>query len=148
MTDTDVTTLIRQGLTALDEDNALLALTTFEQASRQQPKAATVLSCLGYCIARVRQDLEKGLLLCQEALRLEPANPLHFLNLGRVYRLARQKRQAIAVFREGLRYGRHMGIIEELQQMGQRRPPLLGFLARTHYLNRYWGLLLALLGIR
>jgi tetratricopeptide (TPR) repeat protein len=148
MTHTEVTTLIRQGLTALDEDNTLLALTIFEQVAQHQPTSAPVLSCLGYCIARVRHDLEKGLHLCQEALLLEPANPLHHLNLGKIYLLARQKRQAISVFEKGLGYGYHLGIAEEINKLGKRRPPLFGSLTRTHTLNRYWGLLLALLGLR
>jgi hypothetical protein len=148
MTHADATTMIRQGLAALDEDNALLALSIFEQVPPRQPLAATVLSCLGYCIARVRQDLEQGLLLCRQALLLEPANPLHRLNLGKIYLLARQKRQAMSAFAEGLRYGLHPGIVAEMKKLGQRRPPLFTFLGRTHYLNRYWGLFLALLGIR
>jgi tetratricopeptide (TPR) repeat protein len=148
MTHDDVTTLIRQGLAALDEDNTLLALMTFEKAARYQPATATVLSCLGYCLARERRDLERALHLCQEALLLEPVNPLHYLNLGKVYLLARQRRQAVITFQKGLRYGLHLGVVAEIKKMGRRRPPLFSFLCRTHVLNRYWGLLLALIGIR
>jgi tetratricopeptide (TPR) repeat protein len=105
-------------------------------------QTAVVLSCLGYCLARERRDLAKALALCQEAVKQEPANPLHYLNLGRVYLLARQKHLAISSFRKGLRFGRHQGIVEELKKMGRRRRPVFRTLGRKHFLNRFFGSLL------
>ena len=48
-------------------------------------------SYLGYCIARERGQVREAVRLCQSALNAEPNNPAHYLNLGRVYLLAKDK---------------------------------------------------------
>ncbi|MBE0599396.1 MAG: hypothetical protein IH614_19315 [Desulfuromonadales bacterium] len=147
MTHADLTSLVRQGLAALEHGNTLVALLHFEQVAGIWPNAV-VFSCLGYCIARERRDLERGLHLCREALRQEPANPLHYLNLGRVYLLAQQKHLAVWTFHKGMGYGRHPGLLRILERMGRRRPPVFARLGRKHFLNRYCGMLLSGLGLR
>ncbi len=137
-----LTSLIRQGLTALENENTLAALACFEKAAGQW-QTAVVLSCLGYCLARERRDLPQALTLCKDAVRQEPANPLHYLNLGRVYLLARKKHLAFSAFRRGLEFGRHQGLIEEMRKLGMRRRPVFRSLGRKHFLNRFCGYLLS-----
>lgn len=142
-----LTALVRQGLAALDCGNTLLALPCFEEAARLT-EAGTVLSCLGYCLARERRDLEQGLTLCREALRREPANPLHYLNLGRIYLLAHKKAHAMAAFRRGLEFGAYPALQAQVERLGRRRRPLFPRLGRKHFLNRYAGFFLSRLGVR
>jgi Flp pilus assembly protein TadD len=146
MTQNSQTALVRRGLTALDHDNTLIALLHFQEAAARQP-TPTILSCLGYCLAREQGELHQALTLCQGAIRDEPANPLHYLNLGRVYRLSGQKHLAILAFRKGLKFGRHQGIIDEMKRMGVRRPPVFLRLGRKHPINRFCGILLNRLGL-
>lgn len=145
MTHADLTNLVRQGLTALEHGNTLVALQNFEQAANFWPNAV-VFSCLGYCIARERRDLDQGLHLCREAVRQEPANPLHYLNLGRVYLLARQKHLAVWAIQRGLEFGRHPALLGLAERMGRRRRPVFSRLGRKHFLNRSCGLLVSWLG--
>jgi tetratricopeptide (TPR) repeat protein len=147
MTHAHLTTLVRQGLAALDHENTLDALPHFEEAAHCR-ETATILSCLGYCLAHERREIEKGLALCQEAVRQEPGNPLHYLNLGRVYLAARQKPFAMAAFQRGLEFGRHPGLLREIRRMGRRQPPVFPCLRRSHVLNRCCGYILSLLNLR
>ena len=147
MTHADLTSLVRQGLPALEPGDPQLALLHFEQASQLWPNAV-VFSCLGYCIARERRDLETGLALCRQAVRQEPANPLHYLNLGRVYLLARQKHLAVWAFQRGMEMGRLPVLHSLVKRMGRRRRPVFPRLGRKHFLNRTCGLLLSWCGWR
>lgn len=147
MSHVHLTSLVRQGLVAMEKEETLDALLHFEEAA-QCRKTATILSCLGYCLALERRDLKKGLSLCQEAIRQEPGNPLHYLNLGRVYLLAHQKPFALAALRRGLEFGRHPVILKEIRNMGKRRAPVFPWLGRSHLLNKICGTLLGYLGLR
>ncbi len=147
MTHADLTSLVRQGLAALDHENTMAALTHFETAASFWP-TAVVLSCLGYCLARERNEIEKGIELCRKAVQREPANPLHYLNLGRVYLLAHQKRPALGAFQRGLKFGGSPCILKEINRLGKRRAPVFPFLHRDHSMNKFCGLLLSWLWLR
>jgi Flp pilus assembly protein TadD len=147
MTRKELAMVIRRGLTALDDNDIRGARHMFEEAARHTP-TPVALSCLGYCLARQERDLERAFGLCREALRQEPANPLHYLNLGRVYLLEGNKPLAARTFRKGLQFGRHQGLIDEIQNLGMRRPLFFPFLSRANPLNQYCGLVFSRLGLR
>ena len=141
------TTLIHRGLEALDGNDTHTARHMFDDVVHQTP-TPVALSCLGYCLAVLERDLVKAFDLCQRALRQEPFNPLHHLNLGRVYLLSGNKCQAISTFRIGLQFGRHPRIIEEIERLGMRRPLLFPGLDRRHPLNKVLGFVFSKLGLR
>jgi len=130
--------LLSQALAAAEEGNTLLALMHLERLPTDcRPPVAW--SYLGYCLARERQHYRQGQGFCQKALQQDSTNPLHYLNLGRIYLLAGQKTKAINVFRRGLRCGRDARIIAELKMLGLRRSPVFRSLSRSHLLNRLAG---------
>lgn len=147
MVQRDLKELIRRGLAAVDDNDLRTARSLFEEAIRHTP-TPVALSCLGYCLAREDHDLKRAFELCREALKQEPGNPLHHLNLGRTYLLSGQKPLAIKAFRKGLKFGRHQRLIDELQSLGMRRPLVFSSLSRSHRLNQYCGLLFSRLGLR
>lgn len=147
MPDKELNTLIRKGLAELEKGNTLLALVHFEDAARLDD-SPLVRSHLAYCLARERRQLQKAATLCSTALQEEPGNPVHYLNLGRIYLLAGQKNRAIQTWRRGLKIGRIPQIVEELKKLGTRKPPVLKALGREHPANRYLGILLQKLGMR
>ncbi|MFA5517316.1 MAG: tetratricopeptide repeat protein [Desulfuromonadales bacterium] len=147
MTPDEFAALIRSGMAAIEQQNTLLGLLHFEEASRHHP-TPTVLSCLGYCLASEKGLFAKARALCQEAVQQEPANSLHYLNLGRVYLLARRKDLALLAFRKGLKFGRQPAIVREMRKLGLRRPPVFAGLGRGHRLNRYCGFVFSRLGVR
>lgn len=143
----DLTMLVRKGLAALDDDDIRTARRLFEEAGRHQT-TPVISSCLGYCLALEEGDLDKAIDMCREAMRQEPINPLHALNLGRVYLLTGNKPLAVKTFRKGLRFARHQRLIDELQGMGMRRPTFFPSLSRDHVLNQTCGKIFSRLGIR
>jgi tetratricopeptide (TPR) repeat protein len=139
--------LLQKGSEAISHGEIISALSYFERALHieESPVAS---SYFAFCIARERGQLSQAISLCTEAIRQEPQNPVHYLNLGRIYFLAGMKLDAIKILREGLKHEKNQQIIDELDSLGTRKPPVLFFLRRSNPLNKYLGILLRKLGIR
>ena len=105
-------------------------------------------SNLAFCLAKEKQEFKLAVSLCNEAIKKEPKNSVHFLNLGRVYLQAGQKKDAARFLRMGLRYERNREIIAELEMLGARKSPPLSFLKRENPMNKYLGIILKNVGIR
>jgi len=117
------------------------AVTLMEQAVELERKPIYC-STLGLCLAkenRDRKDFKRAVSLCREAIKNEPKNSAHFLNLGKVHTLANQKKDAIRIFYMGLRYSENRDIIAELNRIGRRRRPILPFLERSNPINKVLG---------
>lgn len=142
MSDIEAKFLFLKGLKALESDNMPAALNFFERASAAEP-SPLVNSYLAFCIAKERGQIRRAITLCQEAIEKEPDNTEIYLNLGRIHIIAKNKAEAIKVFREGLGKGQSQKIVEELNRLGSRRRPVLPFLSRKNPLNKYLGLLLS-----
>ncbi|MFZ3209427.1 MAG: tetratricopeptide repeat protein [Geobacteraceae bacterium] len=139
--------LCRQGVDALMNGEGNRALAFFEQAVAI---SRTPLYCsnLAYCLAKERGDFRQAITLCREAIKDEPRNSIHFLVLGRIHLMAGRKKEAIRIFRMGLRHQKNKDIIYELNSIGARKSPALPFLTRENPLNRYLGKLLKEIGWR
>lgn len=146
MSDT-LSSLLRKGEQALQNNDTLVALLQFEMAYAIKPSPG-IKSKLAYCLAKERRQYQKAMTLCREALEEEPYNPDHYYQLSRIYLVADQKRQAIKSLRKGLKFKRHQPIIDELNRLGARKEPVFPSLPREHFLNRSAGILLAKLGSR
>lgn len=105
-------------------------------------------SRFGFCIAKERGHLTRGLALCRAAIEHEPDNPLHYLYLGKTHLVAGDTLQALQVFRHGMARGGSPELEQLLLTLGSRKPPPLPFLSRDHPLNKYLGIALARLGLR
>jgi predicted Zn-dependent protease len=127
--------------------NVLTALAGLEKAlgARDEPGWY---SFLGYCVARERGHVGRGLELCRAAIEHDPGNPLHYLNLSKVHLVAKQKAEALQVLRQGKALGGSPEIDRLLMELGTRRPPVLPFLSRGNPLNKYLGIMLGRLGLR
>ena len=78
--------------------------------------------------------------LCSQALQMKRTQPELYLNLAEVYGLAGNKEDAIETLSRGLRFTKqNEHLADALRRFGSRRPPVLGFLDRTHFLNRLFG---------
>jgi len=139
--------LVDQAIKSLAEGDSLVALIHLENAHKADPSPRAK-SLLAYCLAKERRQFQKARQLCQEALHLDPNNPEHYCQLGRICLLAHQKRQAIQTFRKGLKLGRYQPIIDELRALGLRKSPLFESLGREHFLNRSAGKFLSRIGNR
>ncbi|MDP2156450.1 MAG: tetratricopeptide repeat protein [Nitrospirota bacterium] len=146
-TSIDIKELLARGTAFLRVGNPLGALACFEKAYSIE-KTPSIKSCLGLCIATERGLISEAVRLCQEAMEQEPQNPLHYLNLGKVYLKAGRKSACLDVLRKGLSFGEDPEICELLERIGMRKQPAFSFLPRRHFLNRFAGLIMSRLRLR
>ena len=133
--------LLKKGLEAIAQGDTLSALSYFEKAINIE-KSPAVCSSYAFCIAKERGQVSNAISLCEEAIQKEPGNSLHYLNLGRIYLIDNNRIEAIKTFREGLNYEANPLIVDELNKLGPRKPPILPFLKRSNPINRYLGIIL------
>jgi tetratricopeptide (TPR) repeat protein len=107
-----------------------------------------MLSLMGYSVASQSGRLKEGIALCEKAISMNPHQTEHYLHLGRIYLLARRKEYAIRFFTTGLKIRKDPRLINELRQLGIRKPPVIGSLSRDHVLNIWAGRCLKLLKFR
>jgi tetratricopeptide (TPR) repeat protein len=136
-----------EGREFLAKGNTAEALKIFQEL-RVHARHPLISSGMGYCLAKERGHYAEAVSLCKEALRHDPQEPLHFLYLGRIHMLAGRKKDAIRIFKMGLRYGKCPDIVVELNRLGSRRSPVLPFLSRSNPINKYLGIAMAKLQVR
>ena len=152
-------------LRAIDRGDTLHGLIALE-CSPELRGHPLVNSYLAYCIARERGQIREALRLCQSALDAEPRNPVHYLNLGRIFLYTGDESMAIATFWKGISKApgvergvaaelsqrgharEHALILDELRRLGIRKRVAFPSLGRQHPLNRITGKVLARLGVR
>ncbi len=139
--------IFTEGIDVLRKGYTNQALACFEAAYREKP-SPEVTSHLGYCRAYVWCRYQEGINMCREAIATEPDNPVHYLNLGKIFLARQQKKLAIETFRKALEFRPSPEILAELDRLGTRKPPVFPFLPRRHPLNKYTGLFLTHLGLR
>lgn len=147
MIETDPKKLFAKGVDAINSRNMVSALALFERVV-QLDNNPTNRSYLAFCIAKERGQFKKAISMCEEVLREEPENPLHYLNLGRIYLLNAQRNDAMKIFREGLQHGENKDTVNELIKLGMRKPTVIPFFKRENPLNKYLGVILTRLGLR
>ncbi len=132
---------------ALAGENSVEALGHLEKALKLYDNP-TWYSYLGYCIAKERGQIKKGVELCLNSMAHDKDNPAHYHYLGKIHLISGNKEEALRVFREGMVKGGDNEIEQELIEFGMRKPPLFSRLPRGNPLNRYLGLILSRLGLR
>lgn len=145
--DVEAVVEFEQACETLASGKALAALAHLEKALKLQDNRSWY-SYLGYCIARQRGQIRKGIDLCLISLELERDEPAHYLNLGNIYLLSGNKSEAIRVFREGMVIGDCGEIRKILEHIGTRKPPVITFLPRDNPVNRLLGILFSKIGLR
>lgn len=136
-----------KGIEALRNGQLFLATACFKHAAAAGDNLASC-SYLAWCRAQTSGEYDESIALAEQVLAMEPTNPLHYLNLGRICRLAGSTQRAIDLLREGMTFDTSGEIGAELAQFGCRKPPLFPSLSRANPLNRYLGLLASSLGWR
>ncbi len=130
----------RAGMLFLKREKYREALSAFRRALDLHALEPRYLSYTGYCLAHVEKRSRDAVDLCEKAVRIEFYRPELFLNLGRVYLLAGNKRKAHQTFWKGFALDRdNKELRAELEKMGIRKPPVFPFLDRKHPLNKIVG---------
>ncbi len=114
----------------------------FEKACKLQPDSAKYKSYYGLALGLRGRRLTEAEHLCEEAAERKYYDVDVLVNLGRVYLFRKKRRQAFETFQKALAIDpRSEKVQVELQRMGVRRPPVLVFLSRGNFLNKYLGIL-------
>lgn len=143
---------LRETKVPLARKNYSSAMGLVCEGLEHHPEDPSLLSLHGYLTAKVRKDYERGIDDCKKAIefvgRMVPSDPEFlypefFLNLGRAYAEAGDRRHAVDTFMRVLFVDENNSLIRmEMRKLGVRRRPLLAFLGRSHPLNKYAGLFL------
>ena len=147
MSEVEAKELFIMGLESLKNKETSAALDYLEKAVNLV-RDPLYCSYLAICLAKEKGEFRRAVSLCKEAIKNDPKNSSHFLNLGRIQLLANQKKDAIRVFHIGLRCGDNRHIKAELNKFGMRRLPPIPFLVRENPINKFLGKLTYKLGFR
>ncbi|HMK50418.1 MAG TPA: hypothetical protein VK435_10225 [Thermodesulfovibrionales bacterium] len=143
----------------LDEVKLLLqkkahkeALNVLIQAMKKYPDDPFLLSYYGCLEAIIHKDYQFGIETCLRAIEMlnettpfgqEIFYPSFYLNLGRAYLAARNKKSAMDAFEKGLSYDKeNKDILWEITKLGARKKPAIPYLKRGNPINKYIGILL------
>jgi tetratricopeptide (TPR) repeat protein len=104
-------------------------------------EAGLFLSYLGCAMARAKGRSSEGLALCEQAVKVEFYQPENWANLAEVLLLCGRRREAINAVEQGLDIDSRYGRLHEIhRRLGERRPPVVRFLARSNPLNHLLGM--------
>ncbi len=110
------------------------------EGSSEEEVPGLFYSYLGYGIAKYQDNPKQGLKLCRRAVELDRYQPESYLFLARVHLLLRDRRSANEVVERGLEIDAGNTDLQRLKSdLGRRRRPLVPFLDRRHFLNRWLG---------
>jgi tetratricopeptide (TPR) repeat protein len=143
----------------LKETNILLARRNLSNAMGlicegvdNHPKDPSLLSLHGYLTVKVQKDYKRGIHNCKKAIEIirrrlpsDPAfvYPNFFLNLGRAYIAAGDRKHAVDTFMKVLYVDESNSLVRmEMRKLGARRKPFIAFLSRSNPLNKYAGLII------
>ena len=130
----------KKGLAALQNGYSGFAAIHLRKAFEHDSGNPFYVSYYGLALARTQDDWAKAESLCQAALRMMRDQPDLYVNLAEVYRRAGKLEEALWTLYNGLYFTQwDAHLVRELEDMGVRRPPVLSFLGRKHFLNRQLG---------
>ena len=140
MTEPEVVSEFKKGLTALRMGSPESAVAHFEKAVEMDKGNPFYLSYYGLALSRARSDWVKAVDSCLDALKMKRTEPHLYLNLAELYRQIGNVEYALNTIYNGLQFTRwDRRLVQALEIMGVRRPPVLSFLDRKNLLNRQLG---------
>ncbi len=132
----------RRGRAALDRNDYEVALEHFRTAQRVEPSSPRYRSYYGLCLGIAKRRFDQALELCRSAAKEEFFNPELYRNLAQVHLAFGFKAEGIRFLRRGLMIDpENQSILDDMQALGVRRRPPLGFLPRRHVINRWIGMI-------
>ncbi len=130
----------KQALTRLRDEDPDRALVHVRRAVELESHNPFYLSYFGMLQARVERKWAEAGQLCETAVRMKRDEPQLYLNLADVYAAAGRREDAIETLNRGIKNARRDPRLHSaLNRLTIRRPPVLSFLARRHFLNRKLG---------
>jgi tetratricopeptide (TPR) repeat protein len=136
----------KKGVELLKNEYPQKALVRLRRAYESDRHNAYYGSFLGLAIARAQRKWDQASELCEIAVQLKPKEVQFHLNLGEVYASAGMREKALDKLDYALElFGNDTRLKRARSKVEKRRPPLLPFFGREHFLNRKLGKLRHLL---
>lgn len=133
----DLKKLIALGKKQLKKNDYDSAARTFEKAFFENKRNSECMSYYGLLSALRWGKVGMGIGLCTQAIKTNTLNPDFYLNLGRVYVVADNKKAATVVFRKGLLAApSNKNLHNMLYTIGARKKPIIPILKWSNPLNR------------
>ncbi len=140
--DTEAFREFKTGLNLLRDNYAEKALPHMRRAVDLDKNNPYYMSYLGVVLARSEKEWGEAERLCDSAVRMKRNQAQLYLNLADVYKTAGRRDEAVEALEAGLKFARRdIRLTIAMNKLVARRTPVLGFLRRTHLLNRQLGLL-------
>ncbi len=133
--------LLEQGIEVLTRGDIPSALSYFEKAFEIN-KSPLISSYYAFCIAKERREFSKAIALCEEAIKEDPQNPFHYLNLGRIHLLSNEKADALKIFRRGLKYGVTPQVADATVRLVAPAENVAPLLKKASPFNKYFSFIL------
>lgn len=131
----------KAGMRFLKQDSIDKALRAFEKAYKEDRLNPRHMSYYGMCKALRAGEIGLGIELCTAAIKKEFYKAEFYLNLGKVYLAAGNKKGAIKVFKKGIRFEpRNEEINKYLVDLGFRHKPVIPALERSNPVNKFLGI--------
>ena len=140
--------LFEKGEELLRRGERLAALASFEKSIQLDGTNHKCRSYLALLSATQRGQIENAIKTSRDILEQAPAEPLVYLNMGRLYLLAERKQDAVDALRKGASIEKLPEIQQLLESMGLRRKPVVPFLSRQNSINKVLGILFKKLHLR
>jgi tetratricopeptide (TPR) repeat protein len=132
----------KKGKRFLSEEKTDRALRAFEKAYKADKLNPLYMSYYGMCRAMRGGQIGLGLDLCIRAIKKEFRRAEFYLNLGRVYLAAGNRKGAARIFKKGLQFEPDNPELHKfLAGLGVRNRPVLHGLERSNPFNKILGML-------
>jgi tetratricopeptide (TPR) repeat protein len=129
-----------RGLGLFHRDAYPEALVCFQAVHEADPDHSRARSYLGVCVGVCDRRFEEAVALCTSAAKQEFFNPEVYLNLARVHLHFGFKTAGRRFLLRGQMIDpANAEIATALEQLGARLDPVLRFLPRRHFINRWLG---------
>ena len=104
--------------------------------NRQTKLPAEYFSFYGYGIALLENRYREGVSLCERAIKVGFYEPQHYFHLASVQMMRGNRRAAVRVIDKGLNIEpAYQPLHKLLNEIGQRRRPVVPFLSRNNSIN-------------
>jgi hypothetical protein len=110
------------------------------RAHRKAANDARIMSWYGVTLVLVERNSNLGISYCDQAVRLVGPTPELVLNQARVALALNQRERAYKAVQRGMAlFPDHVGLRWAQEAMGWRRRPVIPFLSRRNFLNKWLG---------
>ena len=141
--DPEVMTRVRRAIAEVEREEYLNALVSFADIRKEtegRPFPTEGLSYFALCLALVEKQYRPAIEMAKKAIDSQFYKAEHYVNLGKIYVAAGNRKKAVDVVEKGLSVIPQDGRLRALRrELGVRQRPAVPFLDRANPINKSLG---------